>query len=56
MSNKVICVLNDYLREFTLNEVVRPKEFESLTSGTANRCSIQLSYERTFLFEVGIIS
>ena len=28
--------------------MVRPKEFESLTAGTANRCSIQLSYGRTF--------
>lgn len=27
--------------------MVRPKEFESLTAGTANRCSIQLSYGRT---------
>ena len=27
--------------------MVRSKEFESLTAGTANRCSIQLSYERT---------
>lgn len=28
--------------------MVRLKEFESLTAGTANRCSIQLSYRRTF--------
>lgn len=35
------------LEEFVQN-MVRPKEFESLTAGTANRCSIQLSYGRTF--------
>lgn len=36
------------LEEF-VQTMVRPKEFESLTAGTANRCSIQLSYGRTFL-------
>ena len=28
--------------------MVRSKGFEPLTAGTANRCSIQLSYERIF--------
>lgn len=35
--------------------MVRPKEFESLTAGTANRCSIQLSYGR-ILLETEIIA
>ncbi len=27
--------------------MVRPTRFERVTAGTANQCSIQLSYERT---------
>ena len=36
--------------------MVRPTRFERVTAGTANQCSIQLSYERTYFKEVEIIA
>ena len=51
-NNFIKKVLN---KEKHFKKMVRSKGLEPLTVGTANQCSIHLSYERTLSIEVGIL-